>query len=44
VNSSPGLEGIEKSTSIDVAGMVIDYVEKNYKPVGKNKNKTKGKG
>lgn len=29
VNSSPGLEGIEKSTGIDVAGAVIDYVIRN---------------
>jgi ribosomal protein S6--L-glutamate ligase len=26
VNSSPGLEGIEKSTGIDIAGKIIDYV------------------
>lgn len=31
VNSSPGLEGIEKSTSIDVAGLVIEHIEKNAK-------------
>jgi ribosomal protein S6--L-glutamate ligase len=29
VNSSPGLEGIEKSTGLDVAGSVIDYVMEN---------------
>ena len=29
VNSSPGLEGIEGSTGVDVAGKVIDYIEKN---------------
>lgn len=28
VNSSPGLEGIEKSTKIDIAGKIMDYVEK----------------
>ena len=26
VNSSPGLEGIETATGIDVAGAVVDYV------------------
>lgn len=26
VNSSPGLEGIEAATGLDVAGMVVDYV------------------
>jgi ribosomal protein S6--L-glutamate ligase len=28
VNASPGLEGIEKATNIDVAGKIISYVEK----------------
>jgi ribosomal protein S6--L-glutamate ligase len=27
VNSSPGLEGIEKATGIDIAGQVLDYIE-----------------
>lgn len=27
VNSSPGLEGIERTTNIDVAGQVLDYIE-----------------
>lgn len=29
VNSSPGLEGIEGATGVDVASKVIEYVEKN---------------
>ncbi len=29
VNSSPGLEGIEKTTEMDVAGKIIEYVSKN---------------
>jgi len=29
VNSSPGLEGIEKASEIDVAGKIIEYLEKN---------------
>lgn len=29
VNSSPGLEGIEKATGKDVAGAVIKYIERN---------------
>lgn len=41
VNSSPGLEGIETSTNKDVAGMIIDFIEKNAKP---NSNRTKGQG
>ena len=41
VNSSPGLEGIEKTTTVDVAAAIIDFLEKNAKP---NKTKTRGKG
>ena len=29
VNSSPGLEGIEKATEIDVAGKIIEFLAKN---------------
>lgn len=32
VNSSPGLEGIEKATTKDVAGMIIQCIEKNARP------------
>ena len=32
VNSSPGLEAIEKSSGVDVADAVIQYVERNAKP------------
>jgi ribosomal protein S6--L-glutamate ligase len=31
VNSSPGLEGIEKTTGIDVAGAVVKFIEKHAK-------------
>ena len=41
VNSSPGLEGVEKATGIDVASKIIALVEKNAKP---GKTKTKGRG
>lgn len=41
VNSSPGLEGIEKATENDVAGSIVEYIEKNAKP---NKTRTRGKG
>ncbi len=41
VNSSPGLEGIEKATGKNVAKMVFDFISKNAKP---NKTRTKGKG
>jgi len=29
VNSSPGLEGIEKATGVDVAGRIFEFIEKN---------------
>lgn len=41
VNSSPGLEGLEKATGKDVAGMVISHLEKAAKP---GKTRTRGKG
>jgi len=41
VNSSPGLEGIETSTQKDVAGTIIEFIEKNAKP---NKTRTRGQG
>jgi ribosomal protein S6--L-glutamate ligase len=31
VNASPGLEGIEKTTKIDVASSIIEFIEKNVK-------------
>lgn len=31
VNSSPGLEGIEKATGEDIAGRIVEYIEKSYK-------------
>lgn len=34
VNSSPGLEGVEKATGIDVAGLIIKHIEKTAKPIG----------
>jgi ribosomal protein S6--L-glutamate ligase len=41
VNSSPGLEGIEKATERDVAAMVIEFIEKNGK---QGKTRTRGQG
>ncbi len=41
INSSPGLEGIEKATGINVAKEIIKFMEKNMKP---NKTKTRGRG
>ena len=41
INSSPGLEGVEKATGKDIAGMIIQYIEKNAKP---GKTRTRGSG
>jgi ribosomal protein S6--L-glutamate ligase len=41
VNSSPGLEGIERATGKDIAGMIIQHIEKNAK-VGRTR--TRGRG
>lgn len=32
INSSPGLEGIENATGIDVAGKMIEFIQKNAVP------------
>ncbi len=41
VNSSPGLEGVEKATNLDIAGKMIEFLEKN---AVKGTTRTKGKG
>lgn len=44
VNSSPGLEGIETATGKDVAGMIIDLIEKNANKPAATRTRTRGKG
>ncbi|EDN66472.1 S6 modification enzyme RimK [Beggiatoa sp. PS] len=46
VNSSPGLEGIEKTTEKDIAGMIIEFMEKKHKDKKDkaSKTRTRGKG
>ena len=41
VNSSPGLQGIEEATGKDVAGMIVEFIEKNAKH---GKTRTRGRG
>jgi ribosomal protein S6--L-glutamate ligase len=41
VNSSPGLEGIEKATGKDIASMIINFIVKEARP---NKTRTRGRG
>lgn len=42
VNSSPGLEGIERATGVDVAGAMIDYVLAHAPHHGKDHSHSKG--
>ena len=41
VNSSPGLEGIERATGKDVADLIIQLIETNARP---NRTRTRGQG
>ncbi len=41
INSSPGLEGIEKATGFDIAGQIISFIENHAKP---RKTRTRGRG
>jgi ribosomal protein S6--L-glutamate ligase len=41
VNSSPGLEGIENATGKNIAGQIIEYIQKNAK---EGRTKTRGRG
>ena len=41
VNSSPGIEGLEKATGVDVAGLMIEFLERRASP---GNTRTKGRG
>jgi ribosomal protein S6--L-glutamate ligase len=41
VNSTPGLEGIEEATGTDIAGQIVEFLEKHAKP---HNTKTRGDG
>jgi ribosomal protein S6--L-glutamate ligase len=41
VNSSPGLRGIEEATGKDVAGLIVEFIEREAKP---NRTRTRGRG
>lgn len=43
VNSSPGLEGIEKTTGVDVAGKIMDYIQANVSTLPDNKKRCRKK-
>lgn len=38
VNASPGLEGIESTTGIDIAGMMIEFIEQHVRALSVNKS------
>ena len=40
VNSSPGLEGIERATEKDIAGMIISFIEKQAEATAGKKSRT----
>jgi ribosomal protein S6--L-glutamate ligase len=42
VNSSPGLEGVETSTGVDVAGKIVDYLEKVSTQPPKTRDRVRG--
>ncbi|MGD8325974.1 MAG: 30S ribosomal protein S6--L-glutamate ligase [Sphingomonadales bacterium] len=37
VNSSPGLEGIEKTTGKDIAGLIIEHLERQVRPLSRHR-------
>jgi ribosomal protein S6--L-glutamate ligase len=41
VNASPGLEGVETACDIDVAGRIVDFIERSARP---GRTRTKGRG
>lgn len=48
VNSSPGLKGIETTSQLDIAGLIIEFAEKRLQTIDQSKEKsptrTRGKG
>ncbi|MEQ9426656.1 MAG: 30S ribosomal protein S6--L-glutamate ligase [Cyclobacteriaceae bacterium] len=41
VNSSPGLEGIESATGVDIAGKIVEYIERGTSKKRRPKDKVK---
>jgi len=44
VNSSPGLEGIEKATEKDIAGMIVDFAVRRATETSGKKSRTTTRG
>lgn len=41
VNASPGLEGIEAASGVDIAGRIVEFIEQNARP---HRTRTRGRG
>ncbi|MCB1735281.1 MAG: 30S ribosomal protein S6--L-glutamate ligase [Gammaproteobacteria bacterium] len=44
VNSSPGLEGIESATQKDIAGMIVEFIEKSMAASHSSRSRTRTRG
>jgi len=44
VNSSPGLEGIETATNKDVAGMIIEFIERRVRELADKPSRSRTRG
>jgi ribosomal protein S6--L-glutamate ligase len=44
VNSSPGLEGIEETTGVDVAALIVEFIEKHAAPRRARRTAARGRG
>src|SRR3990167_2738997 len=42
INSSPGLEAIEKATHVNIAGKIIEFIEKHAKPMSSSSVRFQG--
>lgn len=43
INASPGLEGIEGTTKVDIAGYIVEFLERTHEKRKTNKGSTQGK-
>jgi ribosomal protein S6--L-glutamate ligase len=42
VNATPGLEGVETATGVDVAGRIIEFLERNATPINAKSRRARG--
>ncbi|MEK9848192.1 MAG: hypothetical protein VW445_10305, partial [Rhodospirillaceae bacterium] len=41
INSSPGLQGIERASGVDVAHLIVEFIEKNVRPRIKHRSRNR---